>query len=137
MEREDGRKVFLMAGRKRKKTTGTSYIMTTDPAIKSRKGAAFRGLLHSNLLGTHFRMVGRKKEARLGRRIGRKKVKGRKGELGAVVYNTNVLGFNGPRFMTGWLVLMVARVVTRVLVSHLTTARQGRGEVRAVPSREE
>ena len=136
MEREDGRKVFLMAGRKRKKTTGTSYIMTTDPANKSRKGAAFRGLLHSNLLGTHFRMVGRK-EARLGRKTGKRKMKARKGELGAVVYNTNVLGFNGPRFMTGWYYLWWPGLLPGFLVSHLATAGPGRGEVRAISSREE
>ena len=100
MEREDGRKVFLLAGRKRKKTTTCSYIMSTDPTNMSRSGAAFLGLLRSNMLGTHFKIVGRG-ETQLGRKLVKKKIRTRKGEVAAIIYNKNVLGFNGPRYMTG------------------------------------
>ena len=92
MEREDGRKVFLLAGRKRKKTTSGSYIMSTDPTNMSRSGAAFRGLLRSNMLGTHFKIVGR------GEAILQRKLVNRRGEMAGVIYDRNVLGFNGPRY---------------------------------------
>ena len=37
MEREDGRPpVFLLAGRKRKKCTTSTYLLTTDPTDLSR-----------------------------------------------------------------------------------------------------
>ena len=31
MEKEDGRKIFLLAGRKRKKSATSNYLMSTDP----------------------------------------------------------------------------------------------------------
>ena len=71
MERGDGRKVFLLASRRRVKSTGCSvsreglsaqlsplspqYLISADPANMSTTGPAFRGLLNSNLLGTQFR----------------------------------------------------------------------------------
>ena len=36
MEKEDGRKVFLLAGRKRKKSATSNYLMSTDPTDLSR-----------------------------------------------------------------------------------------------------
>ena len=88
-----------MAGRKRKKTAGCSYIMSIDPSNMSRSGAAFRGLLKSNLLGTHFKIMGRV-EPRHGGKIRRITRRRRRGEVAAIRYNKNVLGFNGPRYMT-------------------------------------
>lgn len=43
-----------MAGRKRKKSTTSNYLISTDPTDLSRGGEAFVGKLRSNLLGTHF-----------------------------------------------------------------------------------
>lgn len=54
MEREDGRRVFLLAGRKRKKTTTSNYLVTTDPTDLSRTGESYIGNLHSNMVGTQF-----------------------------------------------------------------------------------
>ena len=54
MEREDGRKVFLLAGRKRKKSATSNYLMSTDPTDLSRGEDAFVGKLRSNMLGTQF-----------------------------------------------------------------------------------
>ena len=100
MEREEGRKVFLLAGRKRKKSTSCSYIMSTDPTNMSRSGAAFRGLLKSNMLGTHFKILGRGGERGETNKVVKRRKKTRRGEIAAVIYEKNVLGFNGPRFMT-------------------------------------
>ncbi|XP_071452538.1 protein king tubby isoform X2 [Hetaerina americana] len=97
-ERDDGKKVFLLAGRKRKKSTTSNYLISTDPTDLSRCGESFVGKLRSNLLGTHFtvfdnghspRQTGLPSERNHTRQ-----------ELAAVVYETNVLGFKGPRKMT-------------------------------------
>ncbi|XP_043535227.1 tubby protein homolog [Chiloscyllium plagiosum] len=54
MEREDEKKVFLMAGRKRKKSKTSNYLISTDPTNLSRTGESFIGKLRSNVLGTKF-----------------------------------------------------------------------------------
>ena len=54
MEREDGKKVFLLAGRKRKKSATSNYLMTTDPTDLSRGADCFIGKLRSNMMGTAF-----------------------------------------------------------------------------------
>ena len=59
----------------------------------SSSGAAARGVLHSNMLGTQFRLVGRRSKDR--------DTDTRRPELAAVLYDQNILGFNGPRLMTG------------------------------------
>lgn len=46
--------MFLLAGRKRKKSTTSNYLISTDPTDLSRGGEAFVGKLRSNLLGTQF-----------------------------------------------------------------------------------
>lgn len=46
--------VFLLAGRKRKKSTTSNYLISTDPTDLSRGGESFVGKLRSNLLGTQF-----------------------------------------------------------------------------------
>jgi hypothetical protein len=46
--------MFLLAGRKRKKSTTSNYLISTDPTDLSRGGDSFVGKLRSNLLGTHF-----------------------------------------------------------------------------------
>ena len=99
MEREDGRKVFLLAGRKRKKSATSNYLMSTDPTDLSRGGDAFVGKLRSNMLGTQFTIFDggepTKSRSLLGDRAGQRQ------EIAATLYDTNVLGFKGPRRMTG------------------------------------
>ena len=66
LEREDGKKIFLLAGRKRKKSTTSNYIISTDPTDLSRGGEAFVAKLRSNILGTQFTLYddGRKLTSR-------------------------------------------------------------------------
>ena len=101
MEREDGRKVFLLAGRKRKKSATSNYLMSTDPTDLSRGGDAFVGKLRSNMLGTQFTIFDggepTKSRSLLQDRAGQRQ------EIAATLYDTNVLGFKGPRRMTGGL----------------------------------
>ena len=54
LEREDGKKIFLLAGRKRKKSTTSNYIISTDATDLSRGGEAFVAKLRSNIFGTQF-----------------------------------------------------------------------------------
>jgi len=128
LERDDGKKIFLLAGRKRKKSTTSNYLISVDPTDLARNGDSFVGKLRSNLLGTHFTIYddgnsARKEEEAVkgggaggggaSGRAGRESVSSRKTltdtpsdkdhlrkELAAVVYETNVLGFKGPRKMT-------------------------------------
>ncbi|XP_039417197.1 tubby-related protein 3 isoform X2 [Corvus cornix cornix] len=54
LERDDNKKTFLLAGRKRKKSKTSNYLISVDPTDLSRKGESFIGKLRSNLMGTKF-----------------------------------------------------------------------------------
>ncbi|XP_074650476.1 protein king tubby 1-like isoform X2 [Tubulanus polymorphus] len=95
LERDDGRRVFLLAGRKRKKSKTSNYCISIDPTDLSRDGEAFVGKLRSNLLGTQFTVFDGGKNPKKGNADS-----DRRRELAAVAYETNVLGFKGPRKMT-------------------------------------
>ncbi|XP_078453388.1 LOW QUALITY PROTEIN: uncharacterized protein LOC144720460 [Lampetra planeri] len=99
MERDDGRKVFLLAGRKRKRSKTSNYLIATDPVDLSRDGDSFVGKLRANLMGTKFTVfdggLSFEKRGALAR-----DGTGARQEMAAVCYETNVLGFKGPRRMT-------------------------------------
>ncbi|XP_077603603.1 tubby-related protein 2 isoform X1 [Crocuta crocuta] len=98
LEAADGRKHFLLAGRKRKRSKTSNYLISLDPTDLSRDGDNFVGKVRSNVLGTKFTIFDngvnpeRKNFVPETARI--------REELGAVCYETNVLGFRGPRKMT-------------------------------------
>ncbi|XP_044254468.1 protein king tubby isoform X2 [Tribolium madens] len=97
LERDYGKKVFLLAARKRKKSATSNYLISTDPTDLSRSAESFVGKLRSNLLGTQFTVYDNG--------ISPRKANFKEGvtprqELAAVTYDTNVLGFKGPRKMT-------------------------------------
>ncbi|XP_033621493.1 tubby-related protein 3 isoform X3 [Fukomys damarensis] len=54
LEKGDNRKIFLLAGRKRKKSKTSNYLISTDPTDLSREGESYIGKLRSNLMGTKF-----------------------------------------------------------------------------------
>ncbi|KAG7172532.1 Tubby protein-like [Homarus americanus] len=125
MERDDGKKVFLLAGRKRKKSATSNYLISADPTDLSRGGESFCGKLRSNLLGTQFTIFdggeGRKKAPSSTTTTTTTEKPGSRQELAAVIYETNVLGFKGPRKMTVILPGMTAdhqRVEFRANVEH-------------------
>ena len=97
MERDDGKKVFLLAGRKRKKSATSNYLISVDPTDLSRGGESFVGKLRSNLLGTHFTIFDGGESHKKG---GHSDGSNLRRELVGVVYETNVLGFKGPRKMS-------------------------------------
>nr|XP_039322804.1 tubby-related protein 2 [Saimiri boliviensis boliviensis] len=98
LENPNGLKHFLLAGRKRRRSITSNYLISLDPADLSRDGDNFVGKVRSNALGTKFTIFDngvnpdREHLIRDTARIRR--------ELGAVCYETNALGFLGPREMT-------------------------------------
>ncbi|XP_013869251.1 tubby-related protein 3 isoform X4 [Austrofundulus limnaeus] len=99
MERDDNRKVFLLAGRKRKKSKTSNYLISVDATDLSRGGESFIGKLRSNLMGTKFTVYdnGGNPSKNTGTLLEESAMRQ---ELAAVCYETNVLGFKGPRKMT-------------------------------------
>ncbi|NXA30021.1 TULP1 protein, partial [Ibidorhyncha struthersii] len=93
---DNDKKVFLLAGRKRKKSKTSNYLISIDPTDLSRGGENFIGKLRSNLMGTKFTVFDN------GATPDRANANWSnvRQELSAVVYETNVLGFKGPRKMT-------------------------------------
>ncbi|XP_035258740.1 tubby protein homolog [Anguilla anguilla] len=98
MEKEDGKKVFLMAGRKRKKCKTSNYLISVDPTNLSRDTDSYIGKLRSNVLGTKFTVFDGGKNPEKKPFI--KETESLRQELAAICYKKNVLGFKGPRKMT-------------------------------------
>uniref|UniRef100_A0A8C5TC02 TUB like protein 3 n=1 Tax=Malurus cyaneus samueli TaxID=2593467 RepID=A0A8C5TC02_9PASS len=98
LERDDNKKIFLLAGRKRKKSKTSNYLISVDPTDLSRKGESFIGKLRSNLMGTKFTVydhgVNPIKAQSLVEKAHTRQ------ELAAICYETNILGFKGPRKMS-------------------------------------
>ncbi|ALC41108.1 king-tubby [Drosophila busckii] len=91
LERDYGKKIFLLGGRKRKKSKTSNYIISCDPTDLSRNADGFCGKLRSNVFGTSFTVFdnGNKDSAESPRN-----------DLAVIIYDTNILGFKGPRNMT-------------------------------------
>ncbi|KAG7325137.1 hypothetical protein KOW79_011453 [Hemibagrus wyckioides] len=98
MEKEDGKKVFLMAGRKRKKSTTSNYLISIDPTDLSRDTSSYIGKLRSNVLGTKFTVYDNGENP--DKKPFVKESESLRQELAAICYEKNVLGFKGPRKMT-------------------------------------
>ncbi|XP_056222242.1 tubby protein homolog isoform X2 [Seriola aureovittata] len=98
MEKEDGKRVFLMAGRKRKKCKTSNYLISTDATNLSRDTNCYIGKLRSNVLGTKFTVYDGGENPEKKPFI--KECESVRQELAAICYETNVLGFKGPRKMT-------------------------------------
>ena len=54
LDREDGKRQFLLAARRRKKSTTSNYLISCDATDLKRDGDSFIGKLRSNFLGTNF-----------------------------------------------------------------------------------
>ncbi|KAM8876603.1 LOW QUALITY PROTEIN: uncharacterized protein ACB058_002784 [Synchiropus picturatus] len=98
LEKEDGKRVFLMAGRKRKKCKTSNYLISTDPTNLSRDTSSYIGKLRSNVLGTRFTVFDGGENPEKKPFI--QECEALRQELAAICYETNVLGFRGPRKMT-------------------------------------
>ncbi|XP_017918236.1 PREDICTED: tubby-related protein 2 isoform X1 [Capra hircus] len=97
LEATHGRKHFLLAGRKRKWSKTSNYLISLDPTDLSRDGDNFMGKVRSNVLGTKFSIFDNGVNPE--RKHFFPETAQIREELGAVCYETNVLGFRGPRKM--------------------------------------
>ncbi|XP_036157605.1 tubby-related protein 3 isoform X3 [Myotis myotis] len=95
LEKDENRKIFLLAGRKRKKSKTSNYLISTDPTDLSREGESYIGKLRSNLMGTKFTVY----DHGVSPAKAQEKAHARQ-ELAAICYETNVFGFKGPRKMS-------------------------------------
>ncbi|CAH2221366.1 tubby-related 1 isoform X1 [Pelobates cultripes] len=93
---DNDKKVFLLAGRKRKKSKTSNYLISIDATDLSRGGENFIGKLRSNLMGTKFTVFDNGANPE---RASSDWSNARQ-EIAAIIYETNVLGFKGPRKMT-------------------------------------
>ncbi|XP_072256202.1 tubby-related protein 3 [Pyxicephalus adspersus] len=100
LEKDDNRKIFLLAGRKRKKSKTSNYLISTDPTDLSREGGSFVGKLRSNIMGTKFTVYDNGESPEKAKARGLVDNSTVRQELAAVCYETNVLGFKGPRKMS-------------------------------------
>ncbi|CAF4085981.1 unnamed protein product [Rotaria sp. Silwood2] len=91
----DGKKFFVLAGRKRRRSTTSNYLISTDPTDLSRDGEKFIGKLRANMLGTNFTVYDQGSNPKKNISIEQQRR-----ELAAIAYETNILGFKGPRRMT-------------------------------------
>ncbi|XP_076351727.1 tubby protein homolog [Tachypleus tridentatus] len=98
LEKDDGRKIFLLAARKRKKSKTSNYVISVDPTDLSRGGNSFVGKLRSNLFGTSFTVFNCGDNPQRRRLFGDEK--SIDCEVATVFYETNVFGLRGPRKMT-------------------------------------
>uniref|UniRef100_A0A183J1F1 Tubby-like protein n=1 Tax=Soboliphyme baturini TaxID=241478 RepID=A0A183J1F1_9BILA len=96
LDKDESKRIFLLAGRKRKKSRTSNYLISVDPTDLSRNCVSYMGKLRSNVLGTQFTLydngINPHKDVLTDEETRR--------ELAAVIYDTNVLGFKGPRKMT-------------------------------------
>ncbi|XP_041946666.1 tubby-related protein 1-like isoform X2 [Alosa sapidissima] len=90
------KKDFLLAGRKRKKSTTSNYLISIDATDLSRGGENFVGKLRSNTMGTKYTVF----DNALHPDRALPDMSNARQELAGIIYETNVLGMKGPRRMT-------------------------------------
>ncbi|XP_049643517.1 tubby-related protein 2-like [Suncus etruscus] len=97
LEESDTRRQFLMAGRKRKGSRTSNYLISLDPIDLSRNGDNFVGKVRANTLGTKFTIFDKGVNPQ---RIFYTASDQIRRELGAVCYESNRFGISEPREMT-------------------------------------
>ncbi|KAG7494849.1 hypothetical protein JOB18_038851 [Solea senegalensis] len=93
---DNEKKTFLLAGRKRKRSATSNYLISIDATDLSRGGENFVGKLRSNLMGTKFTVF----DNALHPERALPDMSNARQELAGIIYETNVLGIKGPRRMT-------------------------------------
>lgn len=91
LEKDYGKRIFLLAGRKRKKSKTSNYVISCDPTDLSRGADGFVGKLRSNVFGTTFFVYDSGSKSQ---------IESPRLDLAVIIYDTNILGFKGPRNMT-------------------------------------
>lgn len=86
--------IFLLAARRRKKCKTANYLISTDATDLSKDGGACVAKVRANAMGTQFTVYDNGKNPAKTVSVEVRQ------ELASVLYETNVLGFKGPRKMT-------------------------------------
>jgi len=107
LERENGRPIFLLAARKRRKLGSSNYIISTDPTDLSREGESLVGKLQANLLGAKFMLMGGTTKSRTRSQSSDRSSSdcssselcccGHMTTLAEIQYEIDILGVKGPR----------------------------------------
>src|SRR5689334_15724892 len=105
---EDGNQ-FLVAGRKRKKSKTSNYLVSIDKDDLARQSGNYVGKVRANFVGTDFLFYDKGEAPKEGSTVSEV---GLRQELGAVIYvgrpsllssnrcqSSNILGLSGPRKM--------------------------------------
>ncbi|KAI9366051.1 Tub family-domain-containing protein [Zopfochytrium polystomum] len=95
IEENENTCVFALSARKRKKSKSSNYVISTAPFVSTKLKGNVVGKVRSNFLGTSFSVFdngGNPTKQKSDSATIRQ-------ELGAVLYEPNVLGFKGPRKM--------------------------------------
>jgi hypothetical protein len=82
LEKEDDKRIFLLAARRRKKSATANYLISTDPTDLSRNGKSFTAKVRSNAVGTSFTIYDNGENPKKATVIG----DGIRQELAAVIY---------------------------------------------------
>lgn len=85
---------FLLNGKKRSGNKTSNYMITLDQDNLKKKGKGYLGKVRANFMGTEFSVFDNgvnPKESTKGQP---------RRQMGAVLYESNVLGSKGPRKMT-------------------------------------
>mmetsp|Transcript_19676 Transcript_19676/g.23605 ORF Transcript_19676/g.23605 Transcript_19676/m.23605 type:complete len:492 (+) Transcript_19676:279-1754(+) len=97
---EDATERFLLSARKRKKSKSSNYLISLDEEDMSRQSGNYFGKLRSNFVGTEFTIYDKGIKPNEVDASGNMSQMTVRTELGAVLYQYNVLGTRGPRKMT-------------------------------------
>lgn len=95
--KDDEAKVFLLAGRKRKYSKTSNYLISLDATDLKRDGEAYLAKLRGNFVGTGFTIYD---DGRNPSKADGPADKPVRRELGLVSFEKNVFGLKGPRKMT-------------------------------------
>lgn len=91
---------FLLSARKRKKSKTSNYLMSIDLEDTHRQSGNYFGKLRSNFVGTEFTIFDKGVKPSEAETTSGNSALAARCELGAVMYQYNVLGTRGPRKMT-------------------------------------
>lgn len=111
--------VFLLAGRKRKKSATSNYLISTDPTDLSRGGESYVGKLRSNLLGTHFTVYDHGLSPRRGESREDSKKNSARQELAAIVYVIIICCSNQWKIICLVIALLLLELCVEVTLYHL------------------
>uniref|UniRef100_A0A095A3Q0 Tubby protein-like protein n=1 Tax=Schistosoma haematobium TaxID=6185 RepID=A0A095A3Q0_SCHHA len=103
LEKEDC-KFFLLAARRRKRSTTSNYVISCDATNLSRDAISFAGKLRSNFLGTHFTVYGCESKSRDSKSLNSGDKVNDSGSITTTTKTHNMLELAAIIYDTTWLI---------------------------------